>query len=191
MWYDLYGFEGKYQINKEGQVKSLARNIIISQRYGKKGYLIVQLTNKEGKKTTKGVHRLLMETFCPVEGMENLTVNHINHIKDDNRLENLEWMSNSENVKEAYNSGLHKGKHKGGNNKKAVRCVETGKIFESGAAAARAIGIKSKGKIGDAINSGKRCGGYHWEYYTEKVVEVEAEESFDVNLDGEITSVTE
>ena len=188
MWYDLYGFEGKYQINKEGQIKSLARNIIISQRYDNKGYLIVSLINKEGKQTTKGVHRLLMETFCPVEDMENLTVNHINHIKDDNRLENLEWISNSENIKEAYSFGLHKGKHKGGNNKKAVRCVETGEVFESGAAAARSIGIKSRGKIGDAINSGKRCGGYHWEYYTK----VEAtEESFDVSLEGAITPVVQ
>lgn len=187
MWYDLYGFKGKYQINKEGQIKSLARNIIISQRYDKKGYLIVGLINKEGKRTTKGVHRLLMETFCPMEGMENLTVNHINHIKDDNRLENLEWLSNSENIKEAYASGLHKGKRKGGNNKKAVRCVETEEVFESGAAAARAIGIKSRGKIGDAISSSKRCGGYHWEYYTLPT----GIESFDVNLEGTITPVVE
>lgn len=164
MWTAVYGYEGRYEINESGQIKSLMTNQIISQRYDSKGYLKVSL-RKDGKQTSKGVHRLLMETFCPIEGMENLTVNHINHIKDDNRLENLEWITNAENVKEAYAAGLHLHKHKGGNNKKAVRCVETGQEYESAAAAARAVGIASKGKIGDACkNSNKTCGGYHWIY---------------------------
>ena len=43
------------------------------------------------------------------------------------------------------------------------RSNETGEIFESSAAAARQVGIASRGKIGDAIkNPNKTCGGYHW-----------------------------
>lgn len=102
-----------------------------------------------------------METFNPCDGMKELTVNHINHIKDDNRLENLEWMSNKDNVKEAYKAG----RHKGGNNRLPVRCIETQQIYSSNAEAARAVGIKSYGKIGVAAkDQTKTCGGYHWEY---------------------------
>ena len=106
MWTPVHGFEGLYEMTKEGQIKSLRSNRIISQRYNTKGYLIVILTKKDGSRTTKAVHRLILETFNPVENMESLTVNHINHIKDDNRLENLEWKTNSDNVKEAYQAGL-------------------------------------------------------------------------------------
>jgi hypothetical protein len=163
MWKPIYGFED-YLINEIGQIKSLKTNRILSQRYDLKGYLIVSLT-KNKKQTTKSVHRLLMETFNPCDGMKELTVNHINHIKDDNRLENLEWMSNKDNVKEAYKAGRHKNKHKGGNNRLPVRCIETQQIYSSNAEAARAVGIKSYGKIGVAAkDQTKTCGGYHWEY---------------------------
>lgn len=175
MWTPVYGFEELYEMTKEGQIKSLRSNRIISQRYNTKGYLIVILTKKDGSRTTKAVHRLILETFNPVENMESLTVNHINHIKDDNRLENLEWMTNSDNVKEAYQAGLHEGTHHyDGWNNKAVVCIETGEEFESYRAAARKIGITSSGKIGDACkDSTKTCGGYHWRYKedTEKTLE--------------------
>lgn len=164
MWYKISNFS-KYEINETGQVRSCSTHKILSQQYDNRGYLHVAVISDNGVRTTKGVHRLLMETFCPQEGMENLTVNHINHIKDDNRLENLEWMKNEDNVKEAYEAGLHEQKHKGGNNKKGVRCVETQEEFESAAAAARAVNIISRGKIGDACKDPRKtCGGYHWEY---------------------------
>lgn len=175
MWTPVYGFEELYEITKEGQIKSLRSNRIISQRYDNRGYLIVALKKKDGTQTTKGVHRLILETFNPVENMESLTVNHINHIKDDNRLENLEWMTNSDNVKEAYQAGLHKGtRHYDGWNNKAVVCIETGEEFASYRAAAKSLGIASFGKIGDACKSyTKTCGGYHWRYKedTEKTLE--------------------
>jgi hypothetical protein len=44
------------------------------------------------------VHRLVLETFSPIEDSDNLSVDHINGIRNDNRLENLRWMSLEENV---------------------------------------------------------------------------------------------
>lgn len=62
-----------------------------------------------GGRTMK-VHRLVAHAFIPkVEGSED--VNHINGIKTDNRLENLEWSNDSHNISHAFSSGLrtHKG----------------------------------------------------------------------------------
>jgi hypothetical protein len=161
-WMTIPNFS-RYEINLQGQVRNIRTKQILSQRLDKKGYYVLALTNDNEARTTKALHRLLMETFKPVEGMDALTVHHINHIKDDNRLENLQWLTNSENIKEAFEAGIFVGKIKGGNNKKSVRCIETGEIFESSAAAARHVGIASRGKIGDAIkNPNKTCGGYHW-----------------------------
>lgn len=162
IWKEIPGYEGLYEVSDTGLVKSLRTNKILSQRQWD-NYLVVGLRNKEGTNTTKGVHRLVMEAFCPLENYNDMTVNHIDHDKLNNQLSNLEWMTNADNVRESFVAGLHKQNHKGGNNKKPVQCVETGEIFESAAAAARAVNIKSKGKIGDAIkNPAKTCGGYHW-----------------------------
>lgn len=61
----------------------------------KDGYYIVSLY-KNGKPKMYGVHRLVMLSFV---GWSNLTVNHKNEIKIDNRIENLEYMSNKDNVR--------------------------------------------------------------------------------------------
>lgn len=163
-WVTIPNFS-KYEINLQGQVRNIRTKQILSQRLDKKGYYVLALTNDNEMGTTKALHRLLMETFKPMEGMDKLTVNHINHVKTDNQLDNLEWLTNRENVKEAYAAGLHEGTHIGGNNRKAVKCVETGEVFESARAAAKHVGISSDGKIGDAAkNSNRTCGGFHWCY---------------------------
>lgn len=173
MWKTIPEFS-RYEINEEGIIRNRNNHNILSQRHDARGYLVVALTRDDLVNTTKGVHRCLMETFSPVEDMKNLTVNHINHVKDDNRLENLEWLTNRENVQEAYAAGLHDGKHKGGNNKLAVRCVETGDIYESSAEAAKMIGITSYGKVNDACKDpNKTCGGYHWQFASEEPYSVQ------------------
>jgi len=82
-----------YEINKLGQVKNKKTGKILSQSLSTKGYYQVNIGNK-----CRRVHKLLCETF--LENPLNLeTVNHINGDKINNSLENLEWMSRSENVK--------------------------------------------------------------------------------------------
>lgn len=59
------------------------------------------------------VHRAVMETFNPVEGMENLQVNHIDGDKSNNCLSNLEWAERSENMRHAFESGIwHPGRQR-------------------------------------------------------------------------------
>lgn len=96
-------YEGLYWITKNGRVWSCKSNKFLRPRYSR-GYVRVKLhKNKKGKDFY--IHRLVLEHF--VSNPKNKPqCNHKNGIKDDNRIENLEWCSHSENLKHASNNGL-------------------------------------------------------------------------------------
>lgn len=104
IWKDIKNYEGLYKISNLGQVKSLTRNIILKTATDKKGYLRVSLC-KNCKDKYYRIHRLVLQAFI---GNSDLQCNHINGIKNDNRLENLEWVTSSENMKHSYRIGVHK-----------------------------------------------------------------------------------
>ena len=88
---------------------------------------------KDGKRFIKLQHRLLMETFIPnIFGKKE--INHINGIKTDNRLENLEWVTTSENRIHAFVTGLQVSR-----NRKKIIDHNTGRIFNSVTEAAKAL----------------------------------------------------
>ena len=98
-WRDIKGFESLYEVSNLGRVKSLkfGRERILKPGKDARGYLQVILC-KDGKVKKFYVHRLVANTFIP--NPNNLeTVNHINEIKTDNRVSNLEWMNNKDNVR--------------------------------------------------------------------------------------------
>lgn len=66
------------------------------------------LFSENGKTNQYRTHRIVLETFMPRPDMKKLQVNHKNGIKTDNRLENLEWCTRSENLYHAYKNGLEK-----------------------------------------------------------------------------------
>jgi hypothetical protein len=93
IWKPIKDYESLYEISTLGEVKSLNKKL--KPYYNSNGYLIVKLYKDSIKKTYR-VHRLVAETFLENTNQE-VQVNHKNFIRDDNRIENLEWVSNLEN----------------------------------------------------------------------------------------------
>ena len=152
IWKDVVGYEGSYQVSNIGRVKSLERlnkshscnNVdyykrvnprILKQSSGNNPYLIVCLS-KNGKRKRELVHRLVAMAF--ISNVENkVTVDHINTIKTDNRVENLRWftyeqqMRENEITKKRWKEAIASQKRSYEHFKKQVRCITTGKVFGS------------------------------------------------------------
>ena len=90
-WKTCYNFSN-YEVSNFGRVRNKLSKSVFKGTI-KNGYCYVEL---EGKNLS--VHRLVLQTFNPIENYELLTVDHINGIRNDNRLENLRWCSMEENT---------------------------------------------------------------------------------------------
>lgn len=119
IWKDIPNYEGIYQVSNLGKFKSYERIVffgktktkrkskILNLREGIQGYLYTVFSVDKKRKTIKP-HRIVAEVFIP--NPENKPcVNHINGIKTDNKLENLEWVTYKENIDHAVKIGLKKG----------------------------------------------------------------------------------
>ena len=93
-WRDIEGYEGLYQVSNLGRVRSLRSNkimkLMIWHGYAYVNFTINNVVNH------KSVHRLVAETFIP-NPQNKPCVDHINTIKNDNRVENLRWVTQGEN----------------------------------------------------------------------------------------------
>ena len=115
IWKDINNYEGIYQCSNLGRIRSLDRYVyehsgkkqfrkgqIMKLRLNPNGYFQVPL-NKNGKRKMCSVHILVAKTFLKQRYKTDI-VNHKDGNKQNNNLENLEWISYSENNKHSYNT---------------------------------------------------------------------------------------
>lgn len=110
-WKEIEGFPG-YEVSDQGRIRSFkSGKAKIKKQRLVRGYPAVDLY-KNGERTTEKVHRLVAKAFLGKPD-DFLEVNHKNGIKTDNWLENLEWVTRSENIRHADETGLRniKGKN--------------------------------------------------------------------------------
>lgn len=117
-WKWIEKYEGFYEISDQGNIRSVDRvvkcgkgtrlwkGILRKLAYDKDGYFITALCKKSKREMVK-VHRLVAQAFIPNIDKKPV-VNHINGIKNDNRVENLEWCTSSENTNHAMRIGTLK-----------------------------------------------------------------------------------
>lgn len=112
LWAEIPGWEGRYEVSNDGLVRSwagkhgnLLKPHLLKPKKDRYGYLVVCLRDRKAERTEyPTVHRLVAMAF--LEEINKPQVNHKNGIKTDNRVENLEWVTNSENIQHAFSMGL-------------------------------------------------------------------------------------
>ena len=155
---DIKGYEGLYAVTSCGKVWSYKSKIFLKPRKHSRGYLQVYLS-KNGDKKNSYIHRLVMETYCPIEGMNDLQINHLDENKENNCLNNLEWCDARHNM----NYGTRNQRAAAALGKR-VCCIETGIIYESLSEAARQTKIDKSSISKCCRGKQKTAGGFHWEF---------------------------
>ena len=155
------GQETDYSVSTEGEVRKDTTNYILSQSSQQDYKFVGLLIN--GKQKRMRVHRMVALTF--IDNPDNKPyVNHINGNRSDNNVENLEWVTPSENTQHAVNTGLFKS----GRNRAVIQYNLNGErmaTFESASEAARQTG-GSQSKITMCCRRQRdSANDYQWRYY--------------------------
>lgn len=191
IWKDVVGYENLYQVSTWGRIKALLRTVLhphsgvktypekimTPKTAGHRGYHKITLS-KDGKAKKHSISRLVAEAFIPNPENKRI-VNHIDGNKSNNHIENLEWATDSENIKHAYDNGLAIAK-KGAESACSKRVFQfslTGEFiasYPSTPDAAKATGVERSHIAMCAAPSNKRvrtAGGFIWSYSNKMTIE--------------------
>ncbi len=157
-----------YLICKDGRVYTQKISRYLKQRTTPEGYVAVNLVTYFGgirKPRIYLAHILVAQAFLSPPTKDQTQVNHKNRIKHDNRVENLEWMNGSENVKHANRDKPRKRYKMKGVYQIDLENNEIIGKFESMNLASKTIGVCRSGGI-SAVCKGERksAGGYGWSF---------------------------
>lgn len=156
-WRDIPGYEGLYKVSSSGRLVSYKRGELRPFK-SRDGYLVATL-QKNGQRYRTGVHRLVAAAFIPNPDNKP-QINHMNGDKTDNRVENLERATSSEN-------NLHRRRvlqGGGGRPKRPVCCIDTGVVYGSITEASADTGAPIPQIVSCCKGRRKHTGGYAWEY---------------------------
>jgi len=121
-WRSIKELNGLYEVSNTGLIRKTKTKKLLTPKLNEKGYLIIAIMIK-GEKYFLRVHRLVANAFI-LNPLNKPQVNHINGIKTDNCIDNLEWVNNEENYKHAIETGLIT------HNKKPCALLYKGKIIK-------------------------------------------------------------
>lgn len=198
IWKKIDGYEN-YSVSKDGDVRNDKTERILKPHHNKAGYQSINLY-KNGKVKHFQVHRLVAETFIP--NPDDLPcIDHINTIRDDNRVENLRWVTYKENMNNPLTRKKMSGENHpmyertGENNptSKMVICVTTREIFNGAMEAERQTGVNQsnislccsgKRKSAGVINGKPAIWMYYDEYLNLTEEEIEKIKNQEVPNEG-------
>lgn len=167
--------DNNYEANENGQIREIKTKKYLSQWLDKDGYLLVTLSNKLYR-----AHRLIALTF--IDNPNNYpVVNHKNFIKDDNKIENLEWVTYSQNSEHSFTNNhrkkttkewVQKVQHLAAEKSKTKVCqydknLNLIKIYDSQKQASEETGTNRTSITACVNNRRKTVGGFIWKYYME------------------------
>ena len=159
IWKPIKGYEGYYEVSNTGHVRNAKTKQILSP--SDNGQRLRVTLCKEGVQKSHAVHRLVAEAFIVNESPgDKVQVNHIDNNRFNNRVDNLEWVTPSENVAHAYVNGY--------NSKAKIVYQMDGAdyiaMYYSTREAERATGIAASSISKVALGKRKTAGGFRWTY---------------------------
>ena len=167
-WFPVCGYEGFYEISKQGEVRRVATGKILKTKKECNGYIRVNLS-KRGVAKSELLHRLVAKTF--IENPENMpTINHIDENKSNNSAGNLEWVDMS--YQNSYGQGAV--------NRNRAKCIPICQFdmegnyirtWDSAKEACDALGLNpsSVGHVCRGERRYKSTGGHKFKYAKEVV----------------------
>lgn len=176
-WKPIEGFP-KYQVSTQGRIKNIESGRIFTGTRDAFGYVHVRLINPQGAYTLRKIHRLVAEAFLPnPEGKP--IIDHIDENKTNNSLDNLRWVTYSENTV-AYNKKRAEANPENKQNQKSRKIAQytlDGKLvatFNKMSEISKATGIDKYGIYCTCYGKLRSNGGFMWRFFDgepEKTIE--------------------
>lgn len=119
-----YKIKDIYMVDENGNIYNTKRHKFIKQGVNQKGYVRVALACSDGVSRYFLLHRIIMESFFPIDNCEEMQINHIDGNKLNNSIYNLEWCTAKENIAHSIRTGLRIPKEQNGSKNHMAKLTE-------------------------------------------------------------------